>query len=231
MQLRPPDLQRRLDLFNFDSPEKIKLISCGCDADLGGKSEAYISFSKCALFSGTVSNFGDGKNESTGYAGFMTRTLDFSLFGSRYHNLEEFNHILVTARQPDAGINGNEAKVVMLNIKSTAYSYLDLYQYPLKFPNNEWQTFQIPIRHFLLTHNGYILKIQREMEKSHVDGIGMSILEQKGPFAVEIKEIAVTNPPGLSDEEMEAAFAIAKMANDQHALNELEKISNEYKIN
>ncbi|ORZ38086.1 hypothetical protein BCR44DRAFT_125596 [Catenaria anguillulae PL171] len=128
------------------------------------------------------------------------------------------------AKQQDASRGGGkQRRQFFLNIKATTYAELDLYQYPLRFENNDWHTFQIPFRHFILTHKGFVLDNQRDLPLDSVESFSISIVRQDGPFHLEIASLAATNPPGLSDVELSGEMLMAAQSGDQE---KVEKIKN-----
>ncbi|KAI9217297.1 hypothetical protein BC828DRAFT_391527 [Blastocladiella britannica] len=146
------------------------------------------------------------------------------------HPDNEFDPVEPLTTHVEAGPLGSAGKPAgvsprqfFLNIKATTYAENDLYQYPLKFDSDEWHTFQIPLRHFVLTQKGFMLEVQRDMPRDAVEAFSISVLRQDGPFHLEIASLAATNPPGLSDEELEGEMLVALQKGDSERVKRLEE--------
>ncbi|KAI9189771.1 hypothetical protein H9P43_001204 [Blastocladiella emersonii ATCC 22665] len=132
------------------------------------------------------------------------------------------NQQVVDATAAGSRGEGASPRQFFLNIKATTYAELDLYQYPLKFDSADWHTFQIPFRHFILTHKGFVLDNQRDLPLANVEAFSISVVKQDGPFHIEVASIAATNPPGLSDEELEGELILAHHRGDKERVRQIE---------
>ncbi|TIB93879.1 hypothetical protein E3Q19_00730 [Wallemia mellicola] len=180
--VRMATLRSSSDLANF---------AVGCDADIGGKSEAildYIPQSSGAgdehghgKFRGVLNPFvpeswkktlEDGQTAKSGYAGFRTKTRT-TLFGTACWDLSLHPYLAMRVRN---NFKGDSKSGFFINIQTEGAVRTDLFQHRLHIFGNDWQTLVVPLSSFVLTNAGETSDQQLPMLREKIRTVGLSLL-------------------------------------------------------
>jgi NADH dehydrogenase [ubiquinone] 1 alpha subcomplex assembly factor 1 len=184
LSFKPPHPMEKM-LIDFRDEQQLQQVVVGCDADIGGHSEAYWGATDGhAIFYGNIS-LEKGDYDNSGYAGFRTKTL-YGLIQQRTWDVSLFRYLELRAK--------GDQRRWMVNIQTSGLYPNVIWQHRLQFTRpGEWETIRIPFRDFVRTSYGFVQKKQPKMNTSAIETIGMSVLRQSGEFQVEIDYIKAVN--------------------------------------
>ncbi|KAI8926423.1 complex I intermediate-associated protein 30-domain-containing protein [Entophlyctis helioformis] len=179
-------------LFDFKELQSLEQWIVGCDADIGGLSEAYWGQTpqKTALFWGTLSTEvpPNANFERSGYAGIRSKEKPFTLFHHPRIDTSMYRYLAVRAK--------GDSSQWYVNLRTDSIYPSYVWQHRLHFQRpGEWETVMIPLRDFVLTSHGYVQQRQMAMDRTRIKTVGFSIMRQPGDFSLELDWIKAMNTP------------------------------------
>ncbi|EDQ86035.1 uncharacterized protein MONBRDRAFT_33983 [Monosiga brevicollis MX1] len=178
-------------LFDLTLPETLKKFMVATDKDFfGGFSEAQVEHHPdgFARFKGHLSTtIPEGsKMERSGFALLRSRSQQMRRIDSPYLDIGDTNTLEFEVR--------GDGRPYIINLQSSSLHDEDLYQaflYTRGGPH--WQTVQIPLADFLLTHMGYVQNEQTLLSHERIRTIGFLLADQTdGPFQLDVRRISAT---------------------------------------
>ncbi|TIA93608.1 hypothetical protein E3P99_00007 [Wallemia hederae] len=193
--VRLATLRSSADMSNF---------AVGCDADLGGRSEAALEYEEGnssnsssstdadthghGKFAGKLDPFvpeqwkktlEDGVTAKSGYAGFRTKTRT-TLFGTACWDLSLHPYLAMRVRNNFSSVQKGQQEQsagYFVNIQTEGAVRSDLFQHRL-FVNgdSQWHTLVVPLSSFVLTNAGEASDQQLPMLREKVRTVGISLL-------------------------------------------------------
>lgn len=197
--------RREMPMLQFKHQSEDDIPGClndwivGCDADIGGKSEAHLEITAegKGRFHGNISSHVPDHLEVKipGYAGFKSKCE-----GQGYYDIElwdtlPFRYLALRVRGSDGKDDSPPPRRFTVNIQTDGYIPSDLFQHRLflKTPG-KWETILIPFHDFVLTNDGNVESHQIELFRERVKTIGISLIDNRtGPFQLEIDWIKAIN--------------------------------------
>uniref|UniRef100_UPI00358FBED1 complex I intermediate-associated protein 30, mitochondrial n=1 Tax=Myxine glutinosa TaxID=7769 RepID=UPI00358FBED1 len=180
-------------IWKFDDENSLKKWEVSTDKEIGGKSEASISFGKSGrtlLFQGSLSTepAPDGKVRYSGYSTLRSKKVKGSFGKSKHYDWSPFNVLHLRVRG-----DGRPLMVFIIVENFFNVHHDDLYNYFIYTRGGPyWQDVKIPFSKFFLTSRGRIQDAQSALWLDKVNGIGITMGDQvTGPFKFEIDFIGV----------------------------------------
>ncbi|KAJ3243040.1 hypothetical protein HDU78_000870 [Chytriomyces hyalinus] len=182
--------KKDLPMFQLNSVEALEQFVLGCDADIGGQSEAYWGHtpSNTGLFWGKLdTKVPEGsKFEHSGYAGIKSKERPFTLFHHPRFDASQFRYLAIRCKAD------SRQYFVNLQTDSIYPSYTWQHRLQAETPG-EWEVVMIPFRDFILTAHGHVQKNQLELDRTKIRNVGLSIMRQDGEFSLELDWIRAVN--------------------------------------
>ncbi|CAJ0754512.1 11894_t:CDS:2, partial [Entrophospora sp. SA101] len=126
------------------------------------------------------------KYEKSGYAAIRSKVRGVTIFGTPMWDTTLFRYLALRVK--------GDYKKYYINLQTDGPVQTDLFQHRLFLRKpGDWETVMIPFRDFILTNHGIIQEPQIAMYREKVKTVGISILDQHGPFSIEIDWIKAMN--------------------------------------
>lgn len=232
--LRAPRAPR--SLIQFDKPDKVNHIKIMSDKAIGGFSRAEMVFEPGtipamdlskntypdtlsddgspphAVFRGSISTELSQNRQDvqrSGYAGWRTKDLGYSLFGAVLWDLGAYGYVALRVK--------SDGRKYFVNFQTESLIRTDLHQHilPARTPG-QWETITIPFSSFVRTNFGMVVEPQSEMGRMKVRSVGISLTDRiQGPFELCIADVYATNVSGRQLDRRDSGFDIADMDEEE----------------
>lgn len=166
------------------------------------------------LFSGSISTELPRNNpmiQRTGFAGWRTRDMGYSIFGKVFWDLGQYRYLVMRVK--------SDGRKYFVNIQTDTIVPTDIHQHILsaKTPG-QWETITIPFTEFVRTNHGMVVEPQNEMQTMRVRSVGIGLTDRvQGPFALRIAEAFASNVSGR-DISRDNGFDLAKEREEENDL-------------
>eukprot|EP00043_Microstomoeca_roanoka_P001889 m.35202 g.35202 ORF g.35202 m.35202 type:complete len:236 (+) comp11113_c0_seq2:143-850(+) len=192
LQPRPLERSKPFALFTFTSEADVKQWVCTSDREaFGGHSVASLDLMPEGFvrFQGQLSTKlpSNDKVIRSGFCLMRSRVQKPTLLGQTYIDLQTHNALEFDIR--------GDGRAYIANLQPNSYRDEDLYQATIYTRGGpHWQTVQIPLTEFLLTHRGYVQNEQAVVNPQRIKTVGILLADKRdGPFQLDIRQIrAVT---------------------------------------
>ncbi|KAM9147591.1 complex I intermediate-associated protein 30, mitochondrial isoform 1-T2 [Pangshura tecta] len=189
-------------VWEFRSQKDLDEWVVSSDAEIGGKSEAYLKLGKTnptALLYGTL-NTEAPRDGETGYSGYcaLRAKLPMGAFGTKkYYDWSNFNSLYLRIR--------GDGRPWMINIYTNPYyshQKDDLYSYFMFTRGGPyWQEIKIPFSKFFLSSRGRIQDNQYPLWLDKISTVGFTLGDKAdGPFQLEIDFVGLLNDRAHTEE-------------------------------
>ncbi|CAJ0639870.1 2891_t:CDS:2 [Entrophospora sp. SA101] len=190
LRANPIPWDKEMKMLKLNDQEDLGQWLVGSDKDIGGLSEAKLEITpeNKGRFHGYVSldlppNY---KYEKSGYAAIRSKVRGVTIFGTPMWDTTLFRYLALRVK--------GDYKKYYINLQTDGPVQTDLFQHRLFLRKpGDWETVMIPFRDFILTNHGIIQEPQIAMYREKVKTVGISILDQHGPFSIEIDWIKAMN--------------------------------------
>ncbi|XP_074853123.1 complex I intermediate-associated protein 30, mitochondrial [Carettochelys insculpta] len=189
-------------VWEFRSQKDLDEWVVSSDAEIGGKSEAYLKLSKnnqTALLYGNLSTEvpRDGETEYSGYCAMRAKLLQGAFGRKKYYDWSNFNSLYLRVR--------GDGRPWMVNIYTDPYyshQKDDLYNYFMFTRGGPyWQEVKIPFSKFFLSSRGRIQDIQHYLWLDKISTFGLTLGDKAdGPFQLEIDFIGLLRDRAHTEE-------------------------------
>ncbi|KAK5163330.1 uncharacterized protein LTR77_010703 [Saxophila tyrrhenica] len=203
--------QKPRPLVQFTDSGSLGLCKLMSDKDIGGYSEASMSFVDGAAHEdsnreqGVIGNEKQGGGEEEEPARMLfkgkistelppnnpdvQRTGDrgLSLFGRLLWDIDPYNYLALRVK--------SDGRKYFVNIQTESIVPTDLHQHLLPtYTPGQWETVIIPFHAFVRTNYGMVVEPQREMLRQKVKSVGIGLTDRvPGPFELCIADVYATN--------------------------------------
>jgi NADH dehydrogenase [ubiquinone] 1 alpha subcomplex assembly factor 1 len=201
-----------LPMIRFDNPDAIDGCKVMTDQEMGGFTEAHLSYipeennePSHGHFHGKISTElpKDAKVHRSGFAYWRTLDPQMSLFGKSLFNVDPYQWLGLRVK--------SDGRRYFVNVQTESIIPTDIYQHRL-YTNKvgEWETVYIRWNDFVRTNLGAVVEPQKDMLKEKVRTVGIGLTDGlPGEFDLRIAEIWATN--AVTDKERERAEKVANM--------------------
>ncbi|KAI8608873.1 complex I intermediate-associated protein 30-domain-containing protein [Chytriomyces sp. MP71] len=182
--------KKDLPMFQLNSVEALEQFVLGCDADIGGLSEAYWGHTEndTGLFWGKLdTTVPEGaKFENSGYAGVKSKERPLTLFHRPRFDTSQYRYLAIRCKA--------DSRQYFVNIQTDSIYPSYTWQHRLQVERpGQWEVVMIPFRDFILTAHGHVQKNQLELDRTRIRNVGFSIMRQNGDFSLELDWIRAVN--------------------------------------
>lgn len=195
-------LEQTRVVWEFRSQKDLDEWVVSSDAEIGGKSEAYLKLGKnnqTALLFGTLSTEAprDGETGYSGYCAIRAKLLKGAFDTKKYYDWSNFNSLYLRVR--------GDGRPWMINIYTDPYyshQKDDLYTYFMFTRGGPyWQEIKIPFSKFFLSSWGRIQDDQYPLWLDKISSVGFTLGDKAdGPFQLEIDFIGLLNDRAHTEE-------------------------------
>ncbi|CAH1757140.1 17166_t:CDS:2 [Entrophospora sp. SA101] len=187
LRANPIPWDKEMKMLKLNDQEDLGQWLVGSDKDIG-EAKLEITPENKGRFHGYVSldlppNY---KYEKSGYAAIRSKVRGVTIFGTPMWDTTLFRYLALRVK--------GDYKKYYINLQTDGPVQTDLFQHRLFLRKpGDWETVMIPFRDFILTNHGIIQEPQIAMYREKVKTVGISILDQHGPFSIEIDWIKAMN--------------------------------------
>nr|CAG8526008.1 11037_t:CDS:2 [Entrophospora candida] len=187
LKANPIPWDKEMKMLKLNDQEDLGQWLVGSDKDIG-EAKLEITPENKGRFHGYVSldlppNY---KYEKSGYAAIRSKVRGVTIFGTPMWDTTLFRYLALRVK--------GDYKKYYINLQTDGPVQTDLFQHRLFLRKpGDWETVMIPFRDFILTNHGIIQEPQIAMYREKVKTVGISILDQHGPFSIEIDWIKAMN--------------------------------------
>lgn len=140
--------------------------------------------------------------QRTGFAGWRTRDMGYSLFGKVLWDLGQYNYLTLRFK--------SDGRKYFVNIQTDSLVATDLHQHILPTSNaGAWEVVTIPFGAFVRTNHGLVVEPQNEMNRMKVRSVGIGLTDRiQGPYELRVAEIFASNSSGRGYRRRDSGFGL-----------------------